>query len=314
MDDNAAAAPRSDVRPSAVDQLLEAGHAPPRVDMEVTIYPARVAREAGPVALSPSKAVRFAEDADRTAAAAATAPSRQSLPAGVSFAALWSESGAADAGDDPEAARRRPARQPEADVARTAPAPVEPTTAPAQPAPTSAAPADEPSFDELITWSTAAVAAVAPDELDDVPSAPEPVATTAPPEAAHATGDAATVPPLADRSDAVTVPPLAPLADRFGERTGGADANTADTVDVDLAGWEPTADPAPHIPAASAPAPAPLVPLDTPPVPAPVPPARAVAAEARRAPAHAAPNQPWYTAAVRSRSRRSWWRRLFGRR
>ena len=139
----------------ALEDLLGELEGTARGDRGVTVYPQRVTREPTAVSMSPSQALRYAEDPGRTAAAERTATPRQVVQPDVSMAALWSASGAA------EPALRRP--EPHEPLLEVAPLPA-PPPAPVQVAatdglsatvelqPVGADEQPEPEWDEA-TWA-----------------------------------------------------------------------------------------------------------------------------------------------------------------
>jgi hypothetical protein len=93
-----------------------------RPHLEIALYPQRLDRTAPPPSLTPSQAVRYAEDPARVEEAARTAGSRQIVET-VSLAALWSESGAATAAEEARAEPQAPQRTPEPEPASWTPEP-----------------------------------------------------------------------------------------------------------------------------------------------------------------------------------------------
>jgi hypothetical protein len=167
------------------------GSAPPdgaRVDLEIAIYPGRLGRSGQTVELSPSQAVRYAEDPVRRAAAEETGRERHTARLGepLSLAALWSETVLTE----PVALA-----QPTTGAAAEPVVPDEPT-GPAEPLaaapPAGAGPSATPAPAPTEDWRSGTVSY----ELDDLLPAGEPAAPTPTPAPGPDTLHGVTLPQL----------------------------------------------------------------------------------------------------------------------
>jgi hypothetical protein len=171
-----------------------------RPHLEIALYPQRLDRTAPPPSLTPSQAVRYAEDPARVEEAARTAGSRQIVET-VSLAALWSESGAATAAEEARAEPQAPQRTPE-----PGPQAPEPASWTPEPEPASWTPEPEPA-----PW------APEPEPASWTPE-PEPASWTPEPEPASWTPEPEPEPAPAASSGRGTQPWYAAAAATGGTR------------------------------------------------------------------------------------------------
>lgn len=153
MDDRISAQDSAAGHIDALEDLLGGLDASAPTERGITVYPQRVTRAGAAVSMSPSQALRYADDPTRVAAAEQTASPRHVVHPDVSLAELWSASGAAE-----------PSAAPRPDDLASAPTPRAPADAfadfdDALPLPPPPPPAQEQApapQDETAEWASTA--------------------------------------------------------------------------------------------------------------------------------------------------------------